>query len=113
MDIKHFLNDGSCLSGNYDLEKYLTSLGFNIDELYMAVTEIVGESTYEDVLSASNDKADEYERVADGYYQDIHSLVGNMEVAIDKLESGKSGKGYTKNDIAQYLRTAINELECY
>lgn len=113
MENKFVLNDGTLISNNYDLELYLTSLGFSLGDLYVSVGEIQKEDCgfgYD--LQCARDKADEYERVADGLYGDLNSLVNQIDNAVDKLLSGKSGKGYTKNDIAAYLKSAVRELEC-
>ena len=106
MESKFFLNDGTIISNNDDLEAHLGALGFDMFELYTSLVDILGET---DIFTGASDKADEYEMVAEHNRIIADDLRDAVELAADRLESGKSGKGYTKPDIARLLRTALDE----
>ena len=102
MESKFFLNDGTIISNNNDLEVYLDTLGFDLEELTVVLN---GFNEYEHL----QDCVREYELLADHNRLIADDLRDVVEYAIDKLESGKSGKGYTKIDIANLLSKAIDE----
>ena len=101
MDVKVFLNNGEVLSNSYFAHKYLVDeLGFTDDELKA----IVGDATdYEDELKATQEAYREYEVLYDGVLTDMRSMVDELEVIVEKLKSGKSGRGYTKLDLANSI----------
>ena len=107
MEHKFFLVDGTTLANEYDTEYFLTSLGFDLTELYESLREILGE---QDRVSQLEEIRREEELCADSLRTELVGFVDEVEFAIKKLESGKSGKGYTKTDIADYLRRMIQQL---
>lgn len=108
MDVKVFLNNGEVLSNSYFAHKYLTEeLGFTDDELKA----IIGEATdYNDQLKATQDAYHEYERLYDGVCVDMRGMVNELEEVVQKLKSGKSGRGYTKLDLARDIETTIHNF---
>ena len=99
-----FLNDGTIIHEAEDLGSWLQKQGLSdaeVDGLF--------NSRSEDVMEASilEQDRDEYERLADGYHEELQSLISDVEAVCEKLESGKKSKGYTKADLADALRYAI------
>lgn len=106
-EVKVLLNDGTTLSNNYDAYVYLTStLGFTPQELETILT---AEDGYNNRLKSVEAAYDEYERLYDGICVDCRNMVDELEDVIKRLKSGKSGKGYTKSDLAQQIRRIISE----
>lgn len=99
-----FLNDGTIIHEAEDLGAWLQEQGLSdaeVDGLFNGRSD--------DVLEANvlKQDRDEYERLADGYHEELQSLIAEVEAVCEKLESGKKSKGYTKIDLADALRYAI------
>lgn len=99
-----FLNDGTVIHEAEDFESWLREHGFcefDIDGLFNSRSDDV---SMVDILTQDRD---EYELLADGYHNEMLSLIAEVEAVCEKLESGKKSKGYTKADLADALRYAI------
>lgn len=106
-EVKVLLNDGTTLSNNYDAYVYLTStLGFTSHELEVI---LASEDEYSSELKSTEAAYREYERLYDGICVDCRNMVDELEDVVDRLKSGKSGKGYTKSDLAQQIKRIISE----
>lgn len=106
-EVKVLLNDGTVLSNNYDAYRYLTdTLGFTPHDLEVVLT---SEDGYSNQLKSVTDAYHEYELLYDGVIVDCRNLVDELECVIERLKSGKSGKGYTKLDIAQQIKRIVSE----
>ena len=106
-EVKVLLNDGTTLSNNYDAYVYLTStLGFTSHELEVILT---AEDGYRDRLKSTEAAYSEYERLYDGICVDCRNLVDELDDVVERLRSGKSGRGYTKSDLAQQIRRIVSE----
>lgn len=103
------LDNGTLVRDAYEMEDYLCSCGFSISQArdiantdYNAVEEMAFE------IASKEDS--EYELICDGYHQNVCGLYDELDAIISRLKSGKSGKGYTKIDIAYAIKNAMN---CY
>lgn len=99
------LNDGTWLHDTYDLLKWLDEVGITPDEMWHAMEEFGG--TPEKDYDALEDAYHEQEMIADGYSQDLGMLIDEVEAIAERLQSGKKGKGYTKDDLAEALLYAV------
>lgn len=102
------INDGTSFHAPYEVEKWLEDVGFNIEELAKVLDEYIYAKSDIDSMCA---KADEYEMVADGYCQHLKGLISEVDALVNKLRSGRSGKGYTKLDIADALERACDDYD--
>lgn len=89
-----------------DMEQWLQDCGTSYDEL-SAMYEAIGESRYQREIAHLYECLDEKEMIADGHLQDLSTLIDEIEAVAEKLRSGKSGKGYTKADLADALDYAV------
>ena len=99
------LNDGTWLHDSYDLLKWLDEVGISPDEMWYAMEEYGGVLGKD--YDALEDAYHEQEMIADGYSQDLGMLIDEVEAIADRLKSGKKGKGYTKDDLAEALLYAV------
>ena len=106
-EVKVLLNDGTTLSNNYDAYVYLTStLGFTSHELETILT---AEDGYANQLKSTEAAYREYERLYSGICVDCRNLVDELEDVVERLKSGKSGRGYTKSDLSQQIKRIVSE----
>ncbi len=89
-----------------DMERWLQDCGTSYDEL-SAMYEEIGESLYQREITHLYECIDEKEMIADGHLQDLNMLIEEVEAVAEKLRSGRSGKGYTKTDLADALDYAV------
>lgn len=102
------LNDGTSLHADYEVESWLESNGFHFNDMIDVLENHI--AIVKDVKFLE-DCAYEKELIADEYKSHLEGLINEVEYLIDKLNSGKSGKGYTKLDIACALKQACDTYE--
>lgn len=90
-----------------DMEQWLQDCGSSLDELD-AMYDQISETRWQKEIEHLRDCVDEQEMIADGHLQDLGSLIDEVEEIANRLRSGKSGKGYTKTDLADALDYAVH-----
>lgn len=98
------LNDGTSFHADYEVEAWLENQGFHFYDMVMVLENHLDIKHLEDCVF-------EKELIADGYKNNLDGLISEVEALADKLYSGRSGKGYTKSDIAYALKQACNTYE--
>lgn len=99
------LNDGTSIHADYEFEQWLDTQGITPAEF-----ESIAEDLLAQRISSLNDAYHEQEMIADGYACRVRELVDELDEVASMLESGKSGRGYTKTDIAGRIRTLVSNL---
>ncbi len=89
-----------------DMEQWLQDCGSSLDELD-AMYDKIAESRYQREIAHLRECVDEQEMAADGHLQDLNMLIDEVEEIAGRLRSGRSGKGYTKTDLADALDYAV------
>lgn len=99
------LSDGTPLNYPEEVLSFLHGSGLSDNDL-----KYVFSVMFPDIAGAY-DKADYYERLADGYFVSCGHLMDELECVVDRLKSGRSGKGYTKLDIALMLQKIMDTCD--
>lgn len=92
------LNDGTYLYNNYQVVAYLSSLGFDTEEL----KEILSPEL--DMTLA--DKGDDWEAIADGYYNAYQNLCNEVEAECEKFLAGRK---ITKAKFVDWLKDTMED----
>ena len=85
----------------------IESQGFDINDVKNIVLNDGEQEKVIEKIKSLEDKADDYERLADGYYTDMMTAVNELEVIMEKL---RQGKGLTKAQAADKIKYII---DCY
>ena len=99
-------NTGEIYTHN-EFMAYIASLGFDERDIKDIVLSNGEQEKVIDKIKCLEDKADDYERLADGYYSDMMTAVNELEVIVEKL---RQGKGLTKAQAADKIKYII---DCY
>lgn len=107
-----FLSDGTVIKDGRDAVEFLNQLGIDHDgdflALYYMLRDIIG---VDDDVCAAQDKADEYELIADEYKQNMDGLCDEVRAIAEKLISEKRGPNYTKVYLGGALLRAVDQYE--
>ncbi len=108
------LENGNIIRDEFEMREFLCSCGFS-------ASQAEDMSKFSDNCAAMVDLVDntkiamdaklEAELTCDAYSSHLYGLISEVEAAVDRLESGKSGKGYTKIDVVGILKNAIRTYE--
>lgn len=99
------LPDGTSLNYPEEVINYLHDIGLSDNDLKYVFSGIFPN------IELLKDDRDYWERVADGYYVACGNFIDELEVVVEKLKSGRSGRGYTKLDLALAIEHIIKTCD--
>ena len=101
----YIVNNTGDIYTHAEFVDYIESQGFDINDVKNIVLNNGEQEKVIEKIKSLEDKADDYERLADGYYNDMVTAVNELEVIMEKL---RQGKGLTKAQAADKIKCVID-----
>ena len=101
-------NDNEWIHDEHDMRSWLDRNGFPDVEQWIEL--LGGDADFQDRIDMLEDACDEQERINDEMLQCLRYAVDELTVIAQILESGKSGSGYTKAEVAIAVRAVIDYI---